>query len=859
MFKVKLTLAIIFNLLTSMNLMSFIHGNIASQGRSQHPAWTKQIGASEGQTAGAMNTGKILNLNSGNYILLTSFSGQMNGGISTNRSCLKVENFKSANISEWSKIYCAETQAGSLFMINAVLDSQGRINVFYNVALETGDDFTNSLSYFVWLVLDHSGVEVSYNKLFQRSLSDAFFSISAAILNSQDELLLGGFSNSVSEVDINVDIYHSFLLKLNRDKSTAFLKKYITNSASILKIIPQLDGSIDLLFNMSADLESISLIGQTDLLLRKVDSTGNTLWNWHKGESGSNIIGGDVIAHQGDYYIAGITDAEMEGIPQKGGQDLFVYKINTNQNVMWVKKFGRSMSDCTNAFLLANYFDNNKITILSNCTNGIEDLPPVGSIDIISLELNILDGSISKKNLYGKSSLNSTLVSFTQSNVGENYINIYTNGDHLIPSLDTNHSIHLLSKLDHSLNLQLIQSHKIYNASMNASAMNVDKLGNVYIAGQSNGDFQSNTLTTPRAIFVSKYSRSGVLIWTFILNSQNFSLITSVSIDSNNNVYLVGKTNEQLDGIAVIGSTDSFIIKLNSSGQKIWSKRIGNASKTVIVESSAVDSQSNLLIFGITNGSCEGGGKIGVQDYFIVKYDGDGNKISNIQVGVPTKSLGAVQMQLDSQDNIYITGSANTNLDGVSKKGALDTYVSKYNSALSRVWTTMLGTAPNGLVRPTSLYISSYGDIYLSGTTDKNLEGNAKIGLIDSYIAKINSNGSVGWLKLIGGLNSTNSLSNIVESSERKIYLAINYSGSLLSQVRVGLKEFVILKLDEFGNITNTKFFQPRTKMTHEFRRILFDGLGNLYILGNTSDQFDFQLKSSPDEMFITKFSHFSL
>ena len=86
---------------------------------------------------------------------------------------------------------------------------------------------------------------------------------------------------------------------------------------------------------------------------------------------------------------------------------------------------------------------------------------------------------------------------------------------------------------------------------------------------------------------------------------------------------------------------------------------------------------------GNTNlgGKCEvGGGKIQLcNDIFLVKYNSSGTKQWTKLLGT-SKNDFATSITTDSSDNIYVTGYTNGDLDGNTNSGKYDIFLVKYNS-----------------------------------------------------------------------------------------------------------------------------------------------------------------------------------
>ena len=69
-------------------------------------------------------------------------------------------------------------------------------------------------------------------------------------------------------------------------------------------------------------------------------------------------------------------------------------------------------------------------------------------------------------------------------------------------------------------------------------------------------------------IFLSKFDSKGTKLWIKQLGTSSMDIARAVSLDSKNNIYVMGITKGGLDGNTNAGSLDAFVIKYNSAGVK---------------------------------------------------------------------------------------------------------------------------------------------------------------------------------------------------------------------------------------------------------------------------------------------------
>ena len=97
----------------------------------------------------------------------------------------------------------------------------------------------------------------------------------------------------------------------------------------------------------------------------------------------------------------------------------------------------------------------------------------------------------------------------------------------------------------------------------------------------------------------------------------------------------------------------------------------------------------------------------------------------------------------DSEGNVYLTGFTSGALGGDSQ-GGFDTWVIKYNSQGQELWSQQLGS--NGGDRAYGIEIDNEDNVYLTGQTDGNLFGDRNSPGSDAWLAKLSgADGELIW------------------------------------------------------------------------------------------------------------------
>ena len=227
--------------------------------------------------------------------------------------------------------------------------------------------------------------------------------------------------------------------------------------------------------------------------------------------------------------------------------------------------------------------------------------------------------------------------------------------------------------------------------------------------------------------------------WTKQLGTSSNDYGNGVSTDSSGNIYVTGSTSGELDGNTHFGDRDIFLVKYNSSGQKQWTKQLGTSywdSGTRVT----TDSSGNIYVTGLTSGGLDGNTSSGSLDIFLVKYNSSGSKQWTKQLGTSSYVDYGRGVTTDSSGNIYVTGDTLCGLDGNTNSGFEDIFIIKYNSSGSKQWTKQLGTSKDD--RGFGVTTDSSGNIYVSGSTSGELDGNTHFGDRDIFLVKFSSSGT---------------------------------------------------------------------------------------------------------------------
>ena len=264
----------------------------------------------------------------------------------------------------------------------------------------------------------------------------------------------------------------------------------------------------------------------------------------------------------------------------------------------------------------------------------------------------------------------------------------------------------------------VIQWQRELTSSIICQRITLDLSENVYIIGYSTASFEC---------FIAKYNSSGVLQRQDSLTGYS-SYGYDIKVDSSGNIYVVGYYQ--------FGTNNVFVAKLNSSYGILWQRAL-NSLRDDRGYAVAFDASSNVYITGIVDNSTGA---------LIAKYDSSGTIQWQRQLGLPSNAHQGYDITV-SGSSLYIVGSTNT-----------DILLAKYNTGGTLQWQRTITSSGNNVGYGVAL--SSYGDVYLTGSVNSSGLTNSQI-----FIGKIPADGSKTGTYVVGGLSITYASASLTDTA----------------------------------------------------------------------------------------------
>lgn len=233
----------------------------------------------------------------------------------------------------------------------------------------------------------------------------------------------------------------------------------------------------------------------------------------------------------------------------------------------------------------------------------------------------------------------------------------------------------------------------------------------------------------------------------------------------------------------------------------------------------------------------------------MTKYNSSGSKIWTKQWGTAFADEGN-DVAVDKDGNIYVTGSTFGNLDGNVNVGNWDVFLTKYDSSGNKRWTKQWGSALTD--EGSGVAVDKDGNIYVVGTTFGSIDGNISSGGSDIFLTKYTSNGSKVWTKQCGSPSNDRSCGISIDE-DGNIYVIGTTFGNIGGSVNAGGSDVFLIKYDHKGNKIWTK--QYGTASDDKSYGISIDTANNIYNTGATFGNLSGSANVGGFDIFLGKFS----
>ena len=387
------------------------------------------------------------------------------------------------------------------------------------------------------------------------------------------------------------------------------------------------------------------------------------------------------------------------------------------------------------------------LSLLWSCSSN-DETPVNNQIEIDFIKTFGGSNNESAKSITKTSDGGYAILGYTQSMDGD-----------VINKLNTSYDYWLL-KFDQNNNLQW---QKTYGGSGDDRGNDVIQTndGGYAILGysQSNdGDVSENFGFSD--YWVSKLDESGNILWKKSLGYAGTDTGISL-IETNDLGFLLtgvldvtasdGNGNSKNTKINHAGG-DYWVIKLNTTGEKQWSKYYGGSFTDTPYDAIETEDNGYIIVGSSDSADVDISSNQGTYDFWVIKINNTGTLVWEKSFGGSEidEAFGIIK---SSDGNYVIVGDTRSNDKDVSQNnGASDLWVIKIDPSGNLLWEKTYGGTSFDAGR--SISNTSDNGFLISGSS-RSMDGDLTTnqGQNDVWLLKIDSSGSLLWQKSLGGSN----------------------------------------------------------------------------------------------------------
>ncbi len=259
--------------------------------------------------------------------------------------------------------------------------------------------------------------------------------------------------------------------------------------------------------------------------------------------------------------------------------------------------------------------------------------------------------------------------------------------------------------------------------------------------------------------WILRINKKGEKLWDKRFGGISIDNLTSIDLTSDGGFILGGYTWSDNNGNisdTSRGKSDYWILKINANGDKLWDKRFGGVDYDELYKVKEAVGGGYILAgysyYGISGDKTEAGQ--GNCDYWVVKTDGNGNKLWDKRFGgLDYEHL--YDMTQSTTGDIYLGGDSRSKASGdksQSSRGKYDFWVVKMNSNGNKIWDRRFGGKEFDVLN--CMQIASDGSVLVGGESVSGADGDKSQiskGQSDYWLLKIDAAGDKVWDVSFGG------------------------------------------------------------------------------------------------------------
>ncbi len=407
-----------------------------------------------------------------------------------------------------------------------------------------------------------------------------------------------------------------------------------SSSSNGIRVAAAGDGSIYAVGNI-ADSTSAN---NNDAYVCKFAADGTLLWSQRLATAGWDEAQNVAVDAQGNLYVVGVTtgafpgqsNAHPGGYSTPDAYDAFVCQFEPDGTLSWLKQFGTDKNDA--AFSVA--------------------ADALGNVTVGGCTLGVLPGQV-------------------RSGPQDAFLCQFSSDGDLLWTRQFG-----------------------CGGYTGVDGLTSDGQGNLYLVGAAYGAFPGQTWLGDVDTYVAKYTAGGGRQWVKQLGTKNFDAASALALDGLGNLYIAGQTNGTFAGATSAGDFDGFLAQVGTADGRVnWTRQFGTSGPDSL-EGVAVDARGNVYFAGSTRAAFPGQSYLGMWDAFVGQYRPDGSGINWVQEFGTDKSDMVYGLAIDPAGKAVVTGTTTGSFPGEQGSLAGELFVAQLASNQAATTASLASSKP---------------------------------------------------------------------------------------------------------------------------------------------------------------------
>ena len=361
-----------------------------------------------------------------------------------------------------------------------------------------------------------------------------------------------------------------------------------------------------------------------------------------------------------------------------------------------------------------------------------------------------------------------------------------------------------------------------------AAGITVSSTGDVYVAGWTTGTFPNQAQFGQYDLFAARYDATGNPAWVRQLGTAQDDFAYAAALDPAGNLVVVGSSEGDLGGQSNAGNHDIAVVKLSPNGDTVWTRLFGSTdydAGTAV----AMAPDGMVYVAGYTWGAFPGQSSSGNSDAVLLQLDGDGDLQWTYQFGTSGTDF-AYAVAPTSTGGAVVAGQASGGLNGQPALGGSDGFVVRVADDGTPKWTRLVGSASDDSAR--AVTTTANDSVYVAGDTTGTVGNDPKPGGDDTFLVKLDADGSEQWARMIG-TSVDDYATGVTTDSQGGAVISGATLGSFPTYTNQGGEDLFAVHYDAAGSPVWTR--QVGSAGYDSTPVVATDGAGQVYLAGTTN------------------------